>query len=211
MIKQIPFFSSLDDESCEKLNDISIFKKYKKGEVLFLEGEESKWLNILLKGTIGIYKSSPKGKNVFMHEIRPINFIAELANFEDIPYPASSYFTSNSEILRIDYVKFKELFLSRPEISLEFLKSLAKKLKVMNDVFVREIVLDADGKIAKFVYENLELFKTLKQSQVAAILNVAPETLSRTLAKFRQDNLFKYDKNGEIIGVDERLKEFFVI
>ncbi len=36
----------------------------------------------------------------------PVNFIAELANFENISYPATAEFTLDGEVLKIDYDKF---------------------------------------------------------------------------------------------------------
>ncbi|NLY04400.1 MAG: Crp/Fnr family transcriptional regulator, partial [Campylobacter sp.] len=156
MLKEIPFFSSLNEHELTKLEEISVVKKYKKGEMLFLEGEEPQWLSILLKGRLKIYKTNPKGKEIFLHEIRPINMIAELVNFEEMRYPASSIFVSNGEILRINYHKFKALFIDNPTILFELLKSISDKLKRMNEIFIREIVLDSEEKVAKYICENFE-------------------------------------------------------
>lgn len=68
MLEQIPFFQRLNEAELKRLKDISILKKYKKGEFLFMEGEESRWLHLLIKGSIKLYKISPKGKEIFMHQ-----------------------------------------------------------------------------------------------------------------------------------------------
>ena len=48
MIEQIPFFQGLSADDLAKLEAISVVKKYKKGEFLFIEGEEPKWLTFLI-------------------------------------------------------------------------------------------------------------------------------------------------------------------
>ena len=111
MLEQIPFFQELNEAELKRLEDISILKKYKKGEFLFMEGEESKWLHLLIKGSLKLYKIGPKGKEIFMHQFNGISFVAELANFENIKFPATAIFLTGGEVLKIDYDKFYAEFL----------------------------------------------------------------------------------------------------
>ena len=119
MIEQIPFFQGLDAEDLAKLEAISVVKKYKKGEFLFIEGEEPKWLTFLITGSVKLYKTTANGKEIFIHQLAPMNFVAEVVNFENIPYPASAIFTISGEVLKINYEKFEAQFLTKPEIWLK--------------------------------------------------------------------------------------------
>jgi CRP/FNR family transcriptional regulator len=49
--------------------------------------------------------------------------------------------------------------------------------------------MDSTARVAKFIYENGELFLKLKQNKVAALLNIAPETMSRTMRKFKEKGI----------------------
>ncbi|PPB52620.1 Crp/Fnr family transcriptional regulator [Campylobacter hyointestinalis subsp. hyointestinalis] len=210
LIKQIPFFTDLNEEEIKKLENISVLKNYKRDEFLFMEGEEAKWFNVLLKGTIKIYKTTPKGKEIFLHTITPISLVAELVNFENIPYPASGIFLSDSEVLRINYHKFETEFLQNPKICFKLLKSMASKLRIMNNVLQNELTLKSDAKVAKFIVENHELFSTLKHVQIASILNITPETFSRIITQFKQQNLIKFDDNLNLVFKDnEKLMNIF--
>ncbi|WP_141089253.1 Crp/Fnr family transcriptional regulator, partial [Campylobacter concisus] len=115
MIEQIPFFQGLDAEDLARLEAISVVKKYKKGEFLFIEGEEPKWLTFLITGSVKLYKTTASGKEIFIHQLAPMNFVAEVVNFENIPYPASAIFTISGEVLKINYEKFEAQFLTKPE------------------------------------------------------------------------------------------------
>ena len=61
MLEQNPYFQGLNEAELKRLEDISILKKYKKGEFLFMEGEESKLLHLLIKGALKLYKIGPTG------------------------------------------------------------------------------------------------------------------------------------------------------
>jgi CRP/FNR family transcriptional regulator len=206
-IRNVPCFSKLSDAQLEKLKKISVIKKYKAKEILFYEGDEPIYLYVLLQGTLKVYKTNHKGQQIFLHQFYPGGLVAELANFENIPYPATAEFMSDSEVLRIDYKALEKDFFKNPEISFEIIKSLIAKHKILIDVIQKEVILTADAKVAKFILENGELFKTLKNTQVASILNLTPETLSRTLSKFKSSGLIELDDKHHIKVLDKEKLE----
>lgn len=210
MIEQIPFFKELSSSEISRLKDISITKKYKKGEFLFMEGEESKWLHLMVKGSLKLYKTSSKGREIFLHQLSGMTFVAELANFESIKFPATALFVSSGEVLKIDYDKFYAEFLTSPAISLNLIKSLSQKLKIASDLLHQELVLSSEAKVAKFILYHSDLFNSLKHIKIASILNITPETFSRILAKFRAQNIIQLDSSNRLLSIQEdELKSFF--
>jgi CRP/FNR family transcriptional regulator len=206
-IRTISIFSKLNDEQIEKLKKISVIKKFSAKEILFYEGDAPIYLYVLLQGTLKVYKTNHKGQQIFLHQFYPGGLVAELANFENIPYPATAEFMSESEVLRIDYKALEHDFFKNPDISFEIIKSLIAKHKILIDVIQKEVILTADAKVAKFILENSELFKTLKNTQVASILNLTPETLSRTLSKFKSSGFIELDDKHHIHVLDAQKLE----
>lgn len=204
-IRGIAIFSQLTPEQLEKLKKISVIKKYHAHEILFYEGDAPTYLYVLLQGTLKVYKTNHKGQQIFLHQFFPGGLVAELANFENIPYPATAEFTSDSEVLRIEYQALEHDFFKNPEMSFEIIKSLIAKHKILIDVIQKEVILTAEAKVAKFLIENAELFSTLKNTQIASILNLTPETLSRTLTKFKASGWIEVDEN-HTVNVSNREK-----
>ena len=202
-LKEIPFFKNLSEKELKRLKEISFFKSYKKGEILFYEGEKSENLLILVQGVVKIYKMSSKNKEILLHLIRPISIVAELVNFDEIPYPASCEFITDGEVLKINYAKFKTEFMENPKICVEIIKSLTEKIRALNLLIERQVVLNADERVVNFIMENFELFKNSKQSQIANLLNLAPETLSRMINKFKKSGFLVFDDNGKVVKIDE--------
>ncbi len=209
-LRDFNFFSKFSDKDLELLEKISLQKDYGKDEILFYEGDEPKRLYILLEGSLKLYKTNLKGAEIFLHLILPVNFVAEIANFENIPYPATASFISNSSVLSIDYEKFKQHFLNNLDMAFTLVRSLSHKLKITSEILHKELILSSEAKIAKLLVENGELFGIIKNVNIASILNITPETLSRTLTKFKKEKLLSFDFDGKIKELNpEILKSFY--
>mgnify|MGYP000330181336 CR=1 FL=1 len=187
-IHEYYFFDSLDEKEKKELEKISRKKSYKKDEILFYKGDEAKYLYLLVSGIVKVYKHDYKDNEVIIHNLRAPTFIAEIANYEEIPYPANCSFEVDSEVYVIEYNKFKENFLYKPEISMMLIKSLTKKIKALENFINFNITADSNIKITQFLYENEDILSSLRQVKIASILNITPETLSRKISKLKKDN-----------------------
>lgn len=202
-IKEIPLFSKLSDDSIKKLENISYFKKYNADEIVFYEGDAPGILHILTDGVLRLYKTDNKNHEIFIYQFTPPAIIGELANFENIPFPATGKFITSGQLLKIDFKKLESDFFCDSKISLEIIKSLTKKVKILSNVIHHEMVLSSEAKIAKFLFEHKNVFETVRNNQIASILNISPETLSRTLTKFKKANYISINKEYKITLINK--------
>lgn len=205
-LDEIYLFKEFNHKQLEMLARISRQREYKKGNILFLEGEHSDCLNILVKGILKVYKSDKAGNEIILNLFYPTTLVAEIACLEHMAYPATAVFETEGSVISIDYKAFERDFLMNPEISISIIKSLTHKIKALDKVITHNLTMDSTARVAKFIYENNELFVKLKQNKVAALLNIAPETMSRTMKKFKDKNIVNM-KDGHMDR--EKLKEFF--
>ncbi len=208
-LKDIYIFKNLSDDNLKTLERFSYEKPFKKGEILFYEGEEPEYLYILTEGIVRIFKTDFKGHEITLHHFYPVSVIAELANFERQNYPATAEFETDGKVLAIDFDMFEKELLRNPTLAYEVMKSLIYKIKILDNVIVQNLMMDAVSRVAKFIYEHEDLFITLKHNKIASILNITPETLSRILKKFREKNILVKEKSGYKIVNREALKNFF--
>jgi len=192
--KDYAYFDFLEQKDIERLKEISFKKVYKKGEILFYKGDEPRYLHLLIFGVVKLYIHDFKDNEVVIHNLVGPSLIAEIVNYEEINFIANCSFETNCEVILIDYKRFKEEFLLKPEISMFFIKSLTKKIKYLENFINYNITLNSLEKIAKFLYENEKLLPSLKQVKIAQILNITPETFSRGLTKLKKDNIIENDK-----------------
>lgn len=153
-LKSINFFENLDDKELKLLLSIARKRTFSQGEILFYEKEKAQHLTMVLEGVVKIYKIDPKNNEIVLHRFRPKNLVAEMAVFEEIPYPASAAFESDGSVLEIDFEKFKEHFLGNKDIALALFKSLTQKIKYLDNVIALNVVLDSTARAAKYICEN---------------------------------------------------------
>jgi len=207
-LKEVFLFKNLSDEDLEKVKSFTIIKELKKDEIVFYEKEPSSYLHVLVKGNARVYKVDKKGNELIIHKFRPVSLIAERANLENIPYPANCAMDSDGIILKIEFEKFKD-FMKKDEICFNIMSSLLKKMRFLDEMIHSNLILDTKTKIAKFIYENSELFEDLKQHNIASLLNIKPETLSRKLKEFKDLGIIE-NRGSKLKVIDkEKIKEYF--
>lgn len=209
-LKGCTYFQNMHDNDLEKLISFSILENYEKDNIVFFQGEDSKHMHILIEGSIRIYKSKPSGGEVQLMRATAIASVAELACFERIPYPASCATTSSAKILKIPFETFEREFLSNSKISFGMIKSLSLKLRSLSSLIERELTLSSEQKVAKFIVENQERIDKVKQVEIAAELNITPETLSRMLKKLYKQELIQ-STNPPQIADEEGLKKLYYL
>ena len=208
-LRDIYIFRNLSEENLKILERFSFEKEFDKGDLLFYEGEEAENLYILTEGVVRIYKTDFKGHEITLHYFYPVSFIAELANFERMSYPATAEFETKGKVLAMNFDMFEKELLKNPELSYEIVKSLILKIKILDNFIVQNLMMDAVSRVAKFIYEHEDLFMTLKHNKIASILNMTPETLSRILKKFRAKEILTKEKGVYKIKNKELLKRYF--
>ncbi len=207
-LKKYFLFKNLDDEDIKKIKEFTIVKKLKKDGIVFYEKEEPNYLHLLVEGEARVYKVDNKGNELIIHKFKPVALIAELANFENMPYPANCAMESEGIILKIEFEKFRK-FIQKGGICIEILSSLLRKMKYLDGIIQDNLIFDTETKIAKFIYDNPDAFEELKQHSIAALLNIKPETLSRKLKKFKNLGIIKNVGSKLKIVNWEKIKDYY--
>ncbi|QKJ21828.1 Crp/Fnr family transcriptional regulator [Poseidonibacter lekithochrous] len=188
-LKDIFLFKNLCDDTLDRISEFTVPVKLLKDNILFYEGDESEYLYLLSKGIVKLYKTASNDKEIVMKYFHGNELIAEVANFDNIPYPATAQAFTDSEVLKIDFKKLKEVIYSDPELSFVIQASLIKKIRNLEKIVFMHVVLDSKERIAKYLCEYTEDFFNTKNIIVAEILNISPETLSRMLRVFKNEGL----------------------
>ena len=188
-LQNIDMFKDLDEDTLNKIEKFTTEHTIAKDNIVFYEGDDSKYLYLLASGIIKLYKTSSNHKEIVLKYFHENELIGEVANFEQIPYPATAKAYTDVEILKIDFASLKEIIYSNPELSFIIQTSLIKKIKNLEIIISTNLVLDSKERVAKYIYNHSEDFFQTKNILIAEILSVSPETLSRILKFFKDHDI----------------------
>lgn len=203
-IKNITLFQNISDEELETIVSISTLMRYEKDSILFYESDFSDQLIFLADGLLKVYKIDKFNNEIFLYYVYKNSMISELSNLEEntIHCFSNAEFVENSAILTINFKKFKEYFLNQNALMMNFVKELIYKNQQLQCIINRELVFDAISKVAFMLINDLQIFNSLKRHEVAVLLHIQPETLSRVLQKLQRNGVIEIDK-GQIFAVKE--------
>ena len=124
--------------------------------------------------------------------------IAEMATLENIKFPATCVSSKDeTKIGMIPKEHFMDMLMDHPDLSLHIIRSLTKKIKNLEVSISRNLIFDATAKVCSVLHEDPKILQTNKNIHVANLLNITPETLSRTVSKLRKLEIL--DNNNEVI------------
>jgi CRP/FNR family transcriptional regulator len=194
IFKNIDLFKDIDEITLKKIKNISVIENYEKDSIIFYEGDKSIYLHILIKGTIKLYKHTLNNKELVLKYFHRGKIIAELANYSNIPFPATAMAFNEVKILKINFDNIKKIIYSNPDISYKIHLSLIDKIKNLENIISNNLVLNCKEKIIKYIYENSNNFFTTKNTTIANILNTTPETISRVLKELKDKGIIDIQK-----------------
>jgi len=195
----IQLFSKLSDKYLNDIKQNAITRTYSKNSIVFYEGDTSKYLYVILEGTVKMYKTTPKGTQIQINRFEAPAMVGEYACFENQPFPASCEFVTEGKIVMIPFTHILKN-LENGQFSLELIKSLTAKIMVLSTLIHKETIFSSEAKVAKILIENVEIFSKLKYNEIAAILNLTPETLSRIFKKLKKEQIIEI-KTGQHVKI----------
>jgi CRP/FNR family transcriptional regulator len=194
-LKNISFFSHLNKEQIKKLKQIVVLKRYDKGNIIFYERDRVDFFYFLLSGKLKEYNVATRGMQVILNEYDRSGFFGESDSF------TKNYFSQTVESLGKSYVlllkkeEFKSFILKDPELSLKMMEQLSNSANMIKDVIRTNLVMGTSQRVAKELYKEPDLLKYRKKGDIAMQLNMASETFSRILKKFKELEILNDELN----------------
>lgn len=190
----------LPAEDIESIAAMVIPKRLAKGDYLFHKGDPAQGFYIVQRGAINVHRVSSLGKEQVIHVFRPVESFAEASLAAPAGYPADARAMISSCVLLVPKRDFVHLLRKRPELALRMLSSLSQHLHALVALVDDFTLKDIETRLANWLLKRCSraIANTPQMIQLEATkrvlaseLGTTSETLSRTLAKFRELKLLR--------------------
>jgi CRP-like cAMP-binding protein len=215
-LRQCRMFTGLPAEHIQAIAGFTVCKSLSKGEYLFHEGEASQGFYIVQRGAINVHRVNANGKEQVIHIFRPGDSFAEASLATDRGYPADARAEATSQVLLVQKAGFVELFRRHPEVALRLLAAMAHHLNQVVGQLEDLTLKDVESRLANWLLKQcpdraltdaVVTQLPVTKRVLAAELGTVSETLSRTMAKFREQGLLEVDGGRLTIVNPARLTE----
>lgn len=194
-------FSSLEENELIALEGISQIYEYKEGDTLFVQGDVSDSLMLLIDGVVSVFKHDNKGNEIVIGYFNRYSLLAEAATLRHTPLPSSARYQTDGKLIKIDIEAFETLFMSYPNISYAIIQSLLEKIDLLQQNIHLNIASTSRDKVLQFYKENPKLSLDLKQYEIATLLSMTAETFSRNLKKLvEEEKLIKIPTGYKVVS-----------
>ncbi|MDD3598163.1 Crp/Fnr family transcriptional regulator [Sulfuricurvum sp.] len=208
-LREFDLFNHLSDTQRMQIESVSILKHYDKNEIVFYEEENPLYFHLLIKGEVSIYKTTASTETIIIHRFSAPSLIAEVATLKKLPYPASCECVQPSLILKIPRDPFLELLRNDPSVSIALIASLSEKIATLERSLQRHSAPNAMAKVARLLCENPDILHQMKGIDIARLLGITPETLSRIIKKLKEEGIIAVSKtDGATILLPDALDTY---
>lgn len=211
-LKNIPFFSQLDDAILKELSTIAVVENFAAGDILFYEKDTQESIFYLLDGIIKFYKVDRFDNEIFLYKLSSNSLVFDISKFCDeytISCYANSEFIEDSQVVIFENKKFREMIENNTKFMKIILNESFRMIQQFQCIISRNVVYDGTAKVAHMLAHDLETFNTLKKHEIAYMLHLQPETLSRILKKLIRNEVIVIEKNcAKIVKMNE-LQEIY--
>lgn len=208
-LKTVPLFNGLTEDDYNELAMIVTDQEFRRGQVIFNEGDDGVGFYIVISGRVKIYKMSPDGKEQILHIFGPGEPFAEVAVFTGSTYPAHAEALEKSRILFLPKDAFIRMLKENPALPMNMLASLSLRLKRFARMIEELSLKEVPGRLAAHLLylssrkkDANEFRLDMAKVQLASLLGTIPETLSRILGRMSSQGLIAI--NGPQITIIDR-------
>ena len=202
---KMSIFSVLSVEQKETLKKSFTSQSFKKGEIIFKEGDKPTGLVWLSEGKVKIFKEGVGGREQIVRMAKPVGFIGYRALFAEEHHHCTGVAIEDSAICTIERETIYKLLKSNADLCLSIIKAFATELGFSNNRTVTLTQKHIRGRLAEsliflkdtygFEDDETTIKIYLSREDIANLSNMTTSNAIRTLSTFAGEG---------VIGIDGR-------
>ena len=213
-LQKVPVFAGLGEEDHKILARDFHSRKYRKKEVIFHQGDDSRVLYVVMKGKVRIFSISPAGNETSIRIFSSYEMIGEFAAIDGEPRSTTAQAVEDCTLLEMDQAVFMRCFREMPELAMGLIRQLVEKLRWTTAYAESIAQYDTAGRLLHIILhyndvlgkeieagKRYELDLSMNQTDLASLVGARREWVNRILRNWKKRDLIDY-KHGKIIILD---------
>jgi len=216
VLRKAGLFQGVAPEDVEALGNQFEVIEAPRGTTLFQEGEPGDSLYIVLEGKVKLGRRSSDGRENLVAVMGPADQFGELSLFDPGPRTATAVVVTDARLARLPKQALQTWVQERPQIAIQLLHVIARRLRRTNIMLADLIFVDVPGRVAKQLLllaqkfgsvdsGQLRVTHDLTQEELAQLVGASRETVNKALADFASRGWLRLEGKSVVILDRERL------
>ncbi|MGJ9617394.1 Crp/Fnr family transcriptional regulator [Actinotignum sp. GS-2025b] len=195
VLRTVPLFKDMDEESLAALGAMMSDTSLKRGESLFHEGDQGDRLYIVTDGKVKLSHTSDDGRENLLAVLGPGEIIGELSLFDLEARSSTVTAIAPTHLLSLAHRDMKNFIEEHPALAMSMLREMARRLRNTNENLADLVFSDVPGRVAKALLdlanrfgertpEGVYVAHDLTQEELAHLVGASRETVNKSLADF---------------------------
>ena len=184
MLQRSPLFRGLAAATFERIAPLATQRAYRRGEVIFSQGDPGDALFAVVRGKVRIGTGSAAGREIFLHIMEPGDTFGEIALLDGGPRTATATAFVAAELVSIRRGPLFEILEREPRAALELLRLAGQRLRWTSGLLEDAVLLNAPARLAKRLLSLSELHG--EEGRDGRTIRISQEELASFLATSRQ-------------------------
>ncbi|MFQ5433230.1 MAG: Crp/Fnr family transcriptional regulator [Nitrospinota bacterium] len=217
-LKGINLFEGLDDTVLEGIEKLASRREFKKGELLFMEGDEPACLWLILDGEVKVFKEFASGKSAILGIFGPGSAVGAVAVIDGNSYPAGGQAATAGTAFTIKRDDVLNVITSNPSIALRMMSDMGKKLRDLTgdlgSMSVQSVIRRLSRLLVKLAEKlgtvsgnDVEMGLFLTRKDLAECIGTSFEVAVRGLRKLQDEKLIEIEGKKLIVRDMNKLRE----
>ncbi|MBI4526034.1 MAG: Crp/Fnr family transcriptional regulator [Deltaproteobacteria bacterium] len=209
-LRDVTLFSDLSDSELRKLESFLEQRSFPKSQIIFHAHERGNSLFIIKRGRVKISMNDRNGREIILGILKAGDFFGEMALLDSEPRSATVSSLEPCQALVLSREQFLQFIPRHPEVVMKMLTTFSQRLRKADEKISRLVFADAYEKVASVLVEiteerkiplnvGAEIVLSLSRKELADLVGLSRETLTRVIAAFQKAGLVRID--GRRIGI----------
>ncbi|MEW7279817.1 response regulator [Aquimarina sp. 2201CG1-2-11] len=205
-----------DEQNLRSLHELKNFfddygeiSSFKKGRLIYKEGDHSNKIYLILKGVIKSHKMDENGKELITALYKEDDFLGFTSFVDHIPYQESATAVEDCELAGVSKNSLREILEKSKNVSLELMELLTDNLSEIKEQLLQMAYSSVRKKTAQTILQFTEVLSKgpeesikISRNDLASVAGIATESLIRTLSSFKKDGLIEIEgRNIKILDI----------
>jgi CRP/FNR family transcriptional regulator, cyclic AMP receptor protein len=186
----VDLFAGLEPEARQRVANAAVTRNYRKGQLLFVEGDPGESLIILRRGAVAVFRTAPTGERAVLSVLRPPDVFGEVSLLDGSARSLSAEAIEDCHALALSRAAFIELIHASPRMLDAVMRSLGSLIRRLTEQNADHVFLDLPGRVAKTLVrlagDSSAPMVTieLNQSQLAEMAGGSRQSVNQAIGSF---------------------------